>query len=130
MDNTSNLIEMKGVINEDPSIFEKPYQCNICKRKFEYKCILEIHQLQHAGEWPFRCPYCNNGFPARINLIIHMYKHSDEKPFFCRYCNIIFATKSSFQHHMTIHSNQLYMKFHSNGISYKCFFLDFLRYVT
>lgn len=37
---------------------KKRFTCNICKKDFGYKHVLQNHSRTHTGEKPFQCPEC------------------------------------------------------------------------
>lgn len=41
---------------------EKPYQCEICGKRFTPKWDLKRHMRTHAKEFPFQCLACRQGF--------------------------------------------------------------------
>lgn len=60
---------------------KKPFECNICHRRFGYKNILLEHQNIHFGIKPYSCNLCDKRFAARSNLFQHRLLHM--KPFHC-----------------------------------------------
>ena len=70
---------------------------------------LQRHLLIHNGEKPFECEVCNRKFNQRVNLDKHMKSHetnkSRERPFRCNYLNCYrrFATKNAFNDHVAMH---------------------------
>ena len=64
----------------------KPFECNICHRRFGYKNILLEHQNIHFGIKPYSCNLCDKRFAARSNLFQHRLLHM--KPFHCEVSNL------------------------------------------
>ena len=60
---------------------KKPFECNICHRRFGYKNILLEHQNIHFGIKPYSCNLCDKRFAARSNLFQHRLLHM--KPYHC-----------------------------------------------
>lgn len=38
---------------------KQSFICNVCKRGFGYKHVLQNHERTHTGEKPFQCPVCH-----------------------------------------------------------------------
>ncbi|KFM83387.1 Zinc finger protein 112-like protein, partial [Stegodyphus mimosarum] len=43
-------------------IQEKPYQCEVCKKTFNLKSVLNKHVLVHSGNKPYICEVCKKSF--------------------------------------------------------------------
>lgn len=75
-------------------INEKPFQCNICNKKFKLKGSLQKHLRIHSGEKLFHCDTCNRNFSQKGHLEEHIRIHSGERPFHCNICDRKFTLKS------------------------------------
>ena len=84
---------------------EKPYQCNICNRRFGYKHILMEHQNLHFGNRPYACNMCDKKFAARSNLIQHRTVH--KRPYHCNLCNKRFDREDQLKKHLFAHPQSL-----------------------
>ncbi|BFZ23663.1 hypothetical protein BsWGS_26702 [Bradybaena similaris] len=80
---------------------KKPFECNICHRRFGYKNILLEHQNIHFGIKPYACTLCDKRFAARSNLFQHRLLHM--KPFCCYICNKRFDRDEQLQRHLKLH---------------------------
>ncbi|XP_005107529.1 DNA-binding protein Ikaros [Aplysia californica] len=80
---------------------KKPFECNICHRRFGYKNILMEHQNIHFGIKPYACTLCDKRFAARSNLFQHRLLHM--KPFCCYICNKRFDRDDQLQRHLKLH---------------------------
>ncbi|RUS89333.1 hypothetical protein EGW08_002853, partial [Elysia chlorotica] len=80
---------------------KKPFECNICHRRFGYKNILLEHQNIHFGIKPYACTMCDKRFAARSNLFQHRLLHM--KPYCCYQCNKRFDREEQLQRHLKLH---------------------------
>ncbi|BFZ23245.1 hypothetical protein BsWGS_26284 [Bradybaena similaris] len=80
---------------------KKPFECNICHRRFGYKNILMEHQNIHFGIKPYACTLCDKRFAARSNLFQHRLLHM--KPFCCYICSKRFDRDEQLQRHLKLH---------------------------
>ena len=55
-------------------VYKTRYTCNLCRRKFPFKCKLEEHQRIHTGQKPFVCTICSNTFTQKSSLTRHYVK--------------------------------------------------------
>jgi KRAB domain-containing zinc finger protein len=49
----------------------KPYQCDVCNRKYTIQSCLRRHMLVHTGLKPNRCQVCGKSFVERQQLLVH-----------------------------------------------------------
>lgn len=91
---------------------DKPYECEICQKRYFQNNSLLVHRRTHTGERPYQCYLCGIQF---INLSKYNYHlrrtHSKDRPFKCEHC-----TKSfHFNYQLTEH-----LKYHSDARMYEC----------
>ena len=55
-------------------VYKTRYTCNLCGRKFPFKCKLEEHERIHTGQKPFVCTICSNTFTQKSSLTRHYVK--------------------------------------------------------
>lgn len=67
-------------------IGEKPYECDICGKKFKYRNQIPKHRRAHTGEKPYECTHCEKKFTSNIHLSRHIRTHTGERPYKCEYC--------------------------------------------
>ena len=53
------------------SIWEQPFNCHHCNKKFIQKDDLRVHERLHTGEKPFKCHHCDKKFVQKDNLRAH-----------------------------------------------------------
>ncbi|KAI9581141.1 hypothetical protein GQX74_011681 [Glossina fuscipes] len=83
----------------------KPYQCQICKRRFPQLSTLHNHERTHIDPKPYKCDSCEKAFSQQATLANHKKIHSDEKPYACAYCSMTFRQQSTLNNHMKTHAN-------------------------
>lgn len=85
--------------NKDKNEKYRPYQCNLCKKRFTQRHSLNDHIRLHTGEKPYQCDICHKRFTVRYNCKVHRRIHTGEKPYECSMCNKRFASKSGLNSH-------------------------------
>ena len=85
---------------------EKPFQCNVCERRFRQLSTLTNHVKIHTGEKPYKCNVCDKTFRQSSTLTNHLKIHTGEKPFNCTYCPKHFRQLSTLTNHLKIHTGK------------------------
>ena len=81
---------------------------------------LQRHILIHKGEKPYQCEICNRKFNQRVNLDKHLKSHESnknrERPYQCNYlnCHRKFATSAAYNDHVAMHYRRLSLYATSN----------------
>lgn len=85
-------------------VIERPYNCEYCKKSFEYRSVLKTHIRMHTGERPYECPECKKKLKTRSALTEHINGH--KRPYPCLECNHRFGKRNSLSRHMLLHTGE------------------------
>uniref|UniRef100_H3D4J1 ZFP64 zinc finger protein n=1 Tax=Tetraodon nigroviridis TaxID=99883 RepID=H3D4J1_TETNG len=123
---------------------EKPFECELCHKRFSRRDKLNMHSRSHTGEKPHKCKHClyaaadssslkkqlrihydERPFKCQIcpyasrnssQLTVHLRSHTGDAPFQCQQCDAKFKINSDLKRHVRIHSGEK---------PYKCDFCDY-----
>ncbi|CAG4980418.1 unnamed protein product [Colias eurytheme] len=88
-----------------PADKSKTHECNVCKKKFSSRLLLNEHTNTHTGKRPYPCEICNKSFASRYTQQSHLKTHLERpRPFKCNQCGKSFFTQHNLHHHEKIHS--------------------------
>lgn len=84
----------------------RPFQCQVCGKRFMQPGVLKTHSLIHTGERPFTCEVCKKRFLLAWHLRRHALTHSGVKPYACDLCGKEFNQSSNLKRHFPTHSRE------------------------
>ncbi|XP_077587800.1 zinc finger protein 64 [Stigmatopora nigra] len=90
---------------------EKPFECELCHKRFSRRDKLNMHSRSHTGEKPHKCKLCSYAAADSSSLKKHMRIHYDERPFKCQICP--YASRNSSQ--LTVH-----LRSHTGDAPFQC----------
>ncbi|XP_015114598.1 gastrula zinc finger protein XlCGF57.1 [Diachasma alloeum] len=85
---------------------ERQFDCKICGKRFKQAGHLKSHTLVHTGERKFACSICSKRFTLSNSLKKHMYVHNGEKPYQCDVCGSRFLERRNLNGHLMTHTNE------------------------
>ncbi|XP_071381667.1 zinc finger protein 64 isoform X1 [Centroberyx affinis] len=90
---------------------EKPFECELCHKRFSRRDKLNMHSRSHTGEKPHKCKHCSYAAADSSSLKKHLRIHYDERPFKCQICP--YASRNSSQ--LTVH-----LRSHTGDAPFQC----------
>ena len=104
---------------------EKPYECDVCKKRFSEKRRLKSHESTHTLKKPYECYICNRKFTNQTCFLKHTTTHTGRGDQFCK-CELLDKKlKNTNDECMKQYSDHYSLKQHKlkdHGILYKCDF--------
>ncbi|KAI1897108.1 hypothetical protein AGOR_G00079730, partial [Albula goreensis] len=94
---------------------EKPFECEVCHKRFSRRDKLNMHSRSHTGEKPHKCKYCAYAAADSSSLKKHLRIHYDERPFKCQICP--YASRNSSQ--LTVH-----LRSHTGDAPFQCYLCE------
>jgi KRAB domain-containing zinc finger protein len=61
---------------------DKPYECDVCKKRFRQSGTLAKHKITHSEDRPYECDVCKERFRLLSSLTWHKKEH-----LFCNSCH-------------------------------------------
>ncbi|XP_065886922.1 protein odd-skipped-related 1-like [Dysidea avara] len=78
---------------------DRPYQCDMCERRFARATHMRRHKRIHTGEKPYSCHICKMRFYRSDYLRNHVYRHQRDKEHHCIVCDEAFYDLTTFTTH-------------------------------
>ena len=66
---------------------DKPYECDVCNKRFLRSDVLAVHKRTHIGEKPYECDFATKYFVIKV-VLLDTNKHILER----HLMNVMFAT--------------------------------------
>nr|XP_046252883.1 zinc finger protein 64 isoform X2 [Scatophagus argus] len=123
---------------------EKPFECELCHKRFSRRDKLNMHSRSHTGEKPHKCKHCPYAAADSSSLKKHLRIHYDERPFKCQICPYASRNSSQLTVHLRSHTGDApfqcqqcdakfkinsdlkrHIRIHSGEKPYKCDFCDY-----
>nr|XP_019960071.1 PREDICTED: zinc finger protein 64 isoform X3 [Paralichthys olivaceus] len=123
---------------------EKPFECELCHKRFSRRDKLNMHSRLHTGEKPHKCKHCPYAAADSSSLKKHLRIHYDERPFKCQICPYASRNSSQLTVHLRSHTGDApfqcqqcdakfkinsdlkrHVRIHSGEKPYKCEFCDY-----
>ncbi|XP_070188665.1 oocyte zinc finger protein XlCOF6-like [Littorina saxatilis] len=79
---------------------EPKFSCDICHKKFTYKCNMMRHRDTHSTEKQFHCDICAKQFCTKFLLASHMRMHNQDLMFKCEICGKGLTRKDYLKNHI------------------------------
>uniref|UniRef100_A0A182K5V2 Zinc finger protein 865 n=1 Tax=Anopheles christyi TaxID=43041 RepID=A0A182K5V2_9DIPT len=83
----------------------KPFECNVCRKRFASIFFLLQHQQKVAREKCYPCTVCGRTFGRAHDLSNHETTHSNDMPFECSVCSRRFKNKLYLKNHLKLHTS-------------------------
>ena len=121
-----NPLKDVGLLNDKMKIIRedltKPFQCDICQKRFNYQRTLSIHIKQvHDTSNRIKCDQCDFTAYAEYVLRKHvLMKHSEKTLFPCDKCSFASNSKTQLRKHMPVHGIKMQKDKHCTECS-ECF---------
>ncbi|CAH8637931.1 unnamed protein product [Schistosoma rodhaini] len=82
----------------------KPYQCDICFKRYSGMKSLKNHKLTHSDIRPHKCSICGKAFLRADKMRLHEISHLNVKPFECATCKQRFTRSDKLKIHHRTHT--------------------------
>ncbi|XP_041986444.1 zinc finger protein 502 isoform X2 [Aricia agestis] len=84
----------------------RPYECEVCRRRFARSDMLTRHARLHSGVKPYSCSACGQVFSRSDHLATHQRTHTGEKPYRCPSCPYAACRRDMITRHMRTHTRR------------------------
>ncbi|XP_052745544.1 zinc finger protein 569 isoform X4 [Bicyclus anynana] len=111
----THAVKLNDVLNEPEKLLDivnvdtaakKCYTCDVCKKMFKQKWLLNKHMKSHTERKIFTCELCQYKCTYRNYLVRHMRSHTVKKNFSCTLCEYRCARRFRLLCHMRTHTGE------------------------
>ncbi|KAK4467713.1 hypothetical protein MN116_008648 [Schistosoma mekongi] len=82
----------------------RPHKCSICGKAFLRADKMRLHEISHLNVKPFECATCKQRFTRSDKLKIHHRTHTGVRPYACTFCPKRFTRSDKLKIHERIHT--------------------------
>ncbi|XP_062545986.1 zinc finger protein 271-like [Armigeres subalbatus] len=99
--------------------YDKVHVCDICGKSFVQEHSLVVHIATHKTKAEFPCPICGKKYKHKSKVRNCVVQHERPKQHKCKICNVSFPAASNLYSHMISHSEDRRHKCDVCGQTYK-----------
>ena len=100
--------KLKSIFIRHKRIHNRPFECDVCHKRFSRKKNYEDHKIKHMNDKPFKCDQCTKSFNTPKNLSKHIFNLHKPKTIPCDVegCEKLFSSTDYLKAHMKTHQDK------------------------